>query len=65
MGMIEMEKKGTGYFFYKDCPQVETVIFFPEKAAYPFFLHELSTSRDCVFSSRKRKKAACPLFIKR
>lgn len=43
MGMIEMEKKGTGYFF----------------------LHELSTSRDCAFSSRKRKKVACPLFIMR
>ena len=36
LGMIE--KKGTRYLFYKDCPQVETVLFFPEKAAYPLFI---------------------------
>jgi len=29
------------------------------------FLRKLFASRNCAFSSRKREKAACPLFIKR
>ena len=36
-----LKKKGTGYFFYRDCLRMGTVPFLPEKAACPFF---------CIFS---------------
>jgi len=55
-----VEKMGTGpifsgYFFYVNCPQVDTVLFLPKKRSlHPFF-----------YVSRKRENGACPHFIKR
>ena len=35
---MKNRKKGTGYFFYMNCPQVEKALFLTEKVACPLFL---------------------------